>query len=136
MAKYSNEPFLERQLDRLSKQTGYFLVRLFHIPCRQLEPEDRDLGVAAVAHCAVPMNLVGRSQIFPAALHVRSSPPVEPVWKGSARAGRAQRFWRSNMARSGLCQSFPPIGLGPDSLVAAPVAQIPSVCVDQRVDFH
>jgi hypothetical protein len=48
MAKYSNETFLERQLDRLSKQTGLFLVRLFYVPCLK-KPEDRDPGVAAVA---------------------------------------------------------------------------------------
>jgi hypothetical protein len=135
MAKYSNETFLERQLDRRAEQTGHFLIGLFHIPCRYIKPENRDLGVAAVAHCAVPMNLVGRSQIFQRRCTYVLPPHVEPVWKGSARWAGA-RFWRSNMARSGLCQSFLPCCIRPDSLVAGPVAQIHFVCVDQRVDFH
>jgi hypothetical protein len=121
MAKYSNETFLERQLDRLSKQTGLFLVRLFYVPCLK-KPEDRDLGVAAVAHCAVPMNLVGRSQIFPAALHVRSSAAcracLERKRTGRAHASGAQ-IWLG-----AACANLFPYWIGPDSFVAALVARI------------
>ena len=90
------------------------------------------MGVAAVAHYAVPMNLVTRSQIFPAALARTFFPRMSGLSAGDARVLGARAISSLGYGFAAVCA--PAIILSPIffrywiggefALHAAPVAQI------------
>jgi O-antigen/teichoic acid export membrane protein len=90
------------------------------------------MGVAAVTHYAVPMNLVARTQVFPGALARTffprmSSLPAEEARALGARALSSLGYGYAAVCAPGiiLAAAFFRYWIGPDfSLVAAPVARI------------
>ncbi|MGC2783857.1 MAG: flippase [Roseiarcus sp.] len=90
------------------------------------------MGVAAVAHYTVPMNLVVRSQIFPAALARTSFPRMSSLAADDARALGARALSLLGYGYAAVCAPaiilspvFFRYWIGADfALLAAPVAQI------------
>jgi O-antigen/teichoic acid export membrane protein len=90
------------------------------------------MGVAAVAHYTVPMNLVVRSQIFPAALARTSFPRMSSLPADGARALGARALLSLGYGYAAVCAPaiilspvFFRYWIGADfALLAAPVAQI------------
>jgi O-antigen/teichoic acid export membrane protein len=90
------------------------------------------IGVAAVAHYTVPMNLVVRSQIFPGALARTSFPRMSSLAADDARALGARALSLLGYGYAAVCApaiilspAFFHYWIGADfALLAAPVAQI------------
>ena len=90
------------------------------------------MGVASVAHYAVPMNLVARSQIFPAALARTFFPRMSGLSTGEARLLGARALSSLGFGYAAVCAAaiilspaFFRYWIGGDfALLAAPVAQI------------
>ena len=90
------------------------------------------MGVAAVAHYTVPMSLVVRSQIFPAALARTSFPRMSSLAADGARALGARALLSLGYGYAAVCAPaiilspvFFRYWIGADfALLAAPVAQI------------
>jgi O-antigen/teichoic acid export membrane protein len=90
------------------------------------------MGVAAVAHYAVPMNLVARSQIFPAALARTFFPRMSSLSADGARALGARALASLGYGYAAVCApaivlspAFFRYWIGADfAALAAPIAQI------------